>query len=286
MDINKLNYFFAAAELCNFTRAAERCHIAQTTMSKYIRKIENEVGCDLFVRTNKDCYLTEQGKTFYEQTKALYDEWLEIIRSIDGEEAVEIKLGIEGDINTTNILDAFKAENPGVKLRISFGGRDSLLKALQRRKIDAIIAPSHKPGDSDKYSGTIRVDMDSREELLVCPRKLIEEFGSLGAAIAGSPLITKSHDSGYHEYVRKVLEELYGGLFKEVMEVDSYSRQRLLVEMANGFAIVSPEEAKGFDDIITDEAQGRFKNKIQLVYMPDYIPEGLTSLISFIEKNT
>ena len=53
MDINKLKYFFAAAELCNFTKAAERCHIAQTTMSKYIRKLENEVGCDLFVRGNK-----------------------------------------------------------------------------------------------------------------------------------------------------------------------------------------------------------------------------------------
>lgn len=36
MDIDKLYYFFAAAESESFTKAADRCHIAQTTMSKYI----------------------------------------------------------------------------------------------------------------------------------------------------------------------------------------------------------------------------------------------------------
>ena len=35
MDIDKLYYFFAAAESESFTKAADRCHIAQTTMSKY-----------------------------------------------------------------------------------------------------------------------------------------------------------------------------------------------------------------------------------------------------------
>lgn len=42
MDINKLYYFFAAAESDSFTRAAEHCHIAQTTMSKYIAQLEEE----------------------------------------------------------------------------------------------------------------------------------------------------------------------------------------------------------------------------------------------------
>lgn len=40
MDIDKLYYFFAAAESESFTKAADRCHIAQTTMSKYIAQLE------------------------------------------------------------------------------------------------------------------------------------------------------------------------------------------------------------------------------------------------------
>lgn len=42
MDIDKLYYFFAAAESESFTKAADRCHIAQTTMSKYIAQLEKE----------------------------------------------------------------------------------------------------------------------------------------------------------------------------------------------------------------------------------------------------
>ena len=53
MDINKLPYFFRAAERLNFTRAAEDCHIAQTTMSKYIAVLEAELGVPLFARTGK-----------------------------------------------------------------------------------------------------------------------------------------------------------------------------------------------------------------------------------------
>lgn len=51
MDIDKLYYFFAAAESESFTKAADRCHIAQTTMSKYIAQLEKETGCTLFLRS-------------------------------------------------------------------------------------------------------------------------------------------------------------------------------------------------------------------------------------------
>ena len=40
MDLDKIGYFFKAAELGNFTKAAGECHIAQTTMSKYIHVLE------------------------------------------------------------------------------------------------------------------------------------------------------------------------------------------------------------------------------------------------------
>lgn len=52
MDLDKIEYFFKAAELKNFTKAAKECHIAQTTMSKYVRVLEEELGCPLFVRNH------------------------------------------------------------------------------------------------------------------------------------------------------------------------------------------------------------------------------------------
>lgn len=44
MDLAKIQYFLEAARLNNFTEAARKCHIAQTTMTKYISQLEKETG--------------------------------------------------------------------------------------------------------------------------------------------------------------------------------------------------------------------------------------------------
>lgn len=69
MDIDKLYYFFAAAESESFTKAADRCHIAQTTMSKYIAQLEKETSCTLFLRSRSRLSLTKEGRQFYEGMK-------------------------------------------------------------------------------------------------------------------------------------------------------------------------------------------------------------------------
>lgn len=64
MDIDKLYYFFAAAESESFTKAADRCHIAQTTMSKYIAQLEKETGCTLFSVPGADFLLQRKDGSF------------------------------------------------------------------------------------------------------------------------------------------------------------------------------------------------------------------------------
>ena len=44
MDLTKIHYFLEAARLANFTQAARNCHIAQTTMTKYITHLERDGG--------------------------------------------------------------------------------------------------------------------------------------------------------------------------------------------------------------------------------------------------
>ena len=64
MDIDKLYYFFAAAESESFTKAADRCHIAQTTMSKYIAQLEKETGCTLSFAPGADFLLQRKAASF------------------------------------------------------------------------------------------------------------------------------------------------------------------------------------------------------------------------------
>lgn len=61
MDLAKIQYFLEAARLTNFTQAARNCHIAQTTMTKYITQLEKELGCRLFRREHRGVSLTPEG---------------------------------------------------------------------------------------------------------------------------------------------------------------------------------------------------------------------------------
>lgn len=65
MELRHLRYFQAVAELLNFSRAAERMHVAQPALSRQIRDLESEIGARLFDRNRVRVQLTDAGRTFY-----------------------------------------------------------------------------------------------------------------------------------------------------------------------------------------------------------------------------
>ena len=55
VELRHLRYFIAVAEELNFSRAAERMHMAQPPLSAAIRQLERDLGVDLCVRTTREC---------------------------------------------------------------------------------------------------------------------------------------------------------------------------------------------------------------------------------------
>ena len=64
MELRHLRYFVALAECLSFTRAAERVHVTQSTLSHQIRQLEDEIGQPLFDRIGKKVVTTEAGELF------------------------------------------------------------------------------------------------------------------------------------------------------------------------------------------------------------------------------
>lgn len=81
LDPISLKAFYFAAEIGHFTRAADAANITQSGLSQHIRKLENELDVDLFIRTGKSVSLSEAGKKlkkfseqYFDQNDLIFDE--------------------------------------------------------------------------------------------------------------------------------------------------------------------------------------------------------------------
>jgi len=73
MELRHLRYFVAVADEKNFTRAAERLHIAQPPLSRQVQQLEEELGVALIEKGSRPLRLTEAGKFFHAHAQELLD---------------------------------------------------------------------------------------------------------------------------------------------------------------------------------------------------------------------
>src|SRR4051794_36905125 len=74
LELRRLRYFVAVAESRNFTRAAERLHVAQPALSRQLKLLESELGVELMRRTTHTFELTEAGEHLLERGRELLRE--------------------------------------------------------------------------------------------------------------------------------------------------------------------------------------------------------------------
>ncbi|MGW2815883.1 LysR family transcriptional regulator [Streptomyces sp. NPDC001415] len=154
MQFQQLLYFVAVAETRHFTRAAERVHVSQPSLSQQIKALENELGAELFSRARGNIALTDAGEALLPLARRILAD-ADTAR-IEVQELAQlrrgrVRLGATPSLCTgllPDVLRAFHDRHPGIQLLIEEGGSHDLVRELARGALDLALIVLPLPAGS------------------------------------------------------------------------------------------------------------------------------------------
>ena len=149
MTYQQLIYFSYSAKTLSFSKAASLCYVAQTAVSKQIQNLEDELGCQLFLRNGRQLELTAAGdnlKLYADQIIKIWNDSIESTKNIGGTtfKKSSIIVGYWGCIesgNLTYIFNDFLKSEPNCSIFYTHLSLDGIINCLRNETVDLIIAP-------------------------------------------------------------------------------------------------------------------------------------------------
>ena len=145
VDLELYKVFYVVAKNKHMTKASEELYISQPAISQSIKKLEEQLGGTLFLRSNKGMELTEEGKMFYEYVKGA----LELINNAENEftsfkdlSKGEIKIGCSTTLTKLVLLDTIKEfhlKYPNININVTNDLTSNLINDLKLGKLDFVI---------------------------------------------------------------------------------------------------------------------------------------------------
>lgn len=215
MELRVLKYFLMAAREENITRAAERMHVTQPTLSRQLMQLEEELGVELFKRSKHSISLTEDGMLLKQRAQEM----------ISIEEKIFYDLSHKGDILTgtvsvgcgeTQTVDelfslaaSFHEKNPNVVFEVYSGIADDIKLRIENGTVD--IGLLTEPVDISKYDFVRMKQKDRWGVIMRCDDPLSEKEYIRPEDLSGVPLIMAKRES-----VRNEIANWFGGYYDEL----------------------------------------------------------------------
>lgn len=145
MEMHQIRYYLAVSETLNFTRAAEQCNVAQPSLTRAIKKLEAELGGDLFRRERRQTHMTDLGRMMHPLLRQSYESALaaktqaESVKQ-EGTGAIRMALSQSTDIDLVKLaLNKLRAAYSNVELSCRRGAMDEIQEALRVGDIELVI---------------------------------------------------------------------------------------------------------------------------------------------------
>jgi DNA-binding transcriptional LysR family regulator len=147
MDVRQLEYVVAVAEEGSFTRAAQRCHVAQSALSHQVARLEAELGTRLFERTSRSVRVSEAGRTLLPHAVRVLRDMADARAALDGLDRIirgRLRVGLTQTASRTLDLIALIGEvhrrYPEIVLTTATGPGDELVQAVREGDLDVALA--------------------------------------------------------------------------------------------------------------------------------------------------
>lgn len=139
MELLQLQYFLAVARLEHMTEAAHSLHVTQSSLSKTIQRLEEDLGVPLFDRTSRKLRLNEFGSRFLlraERALLELEEGRRELRDLSRQEQHTLELAVTTASMLPNILRAFRSENPAIQFHVQMVATEEMIALLHRGEVD------------------------------------------------------------------------------------------------------------------------------------------------------
>lgn len=142
MELQQLRYAVAIAEEQSFTRAAQRCFVVQSALSRQIKSLESELGVRLFARTSRKVKVTPAGEAFVKQARLCLqaaERAKASAAAAHGQIRGSLTIGVIPTVTAVDIaavLGAFRRSYPEVGVHVRTGGSDEFLRRIAAGQLD------------------------------------------------------------------------------------------------------------------------------------------------------
>lgn len=203
MELRQLRYFVKLAETLNFSEASRELFITQSTLSQQIKQLEQELDTQLFERNSHNVALTEAGAVMLPHAiTTIRDSQLCVERVNDLRDllAGTLNIGVTysfSPILTETLLEFMKLY-PGVKLNVIYKPVSELMKLLDERVVDFVLAfrPKQEAGAIEShvlFQNYLAAIVSTDHPLAKKGKVGLEELGRYDLALPSQGLQARSH---------------------------------------------------------------------------------------------
>jgi len=291
MELRHLRYFVAVGEALSFTKGAQKLHLAQPSLTRQIKDLEEEIGVQLLDRSKGRVTLTPEGASFLGDAKRVLAQSLQIVESVQRlsrHEARPLNIGYVANLFYDLIpvtLASFQRSFPTIAINLFDMTCGDQLRALEDGRIDLGFVGLHEP-------------VEERGLQYRC----IAAYETVAALAAASPLAKKStlqlkdlkpmffismSEASYPGY-RRWLEQTCGkaGFSPRVLQ-DVEIERSLIQCVAAGLGVaLMPDQAKKLphDDVVFRHLSTKVTTESCIAWKGDNSSPALKAYIDIVSN--